>query len=121
MSGGDDRDPSKTAVKASSAAILARILVMNTNFLAQLTSDPSLAQLLQQAGIPVEENILLGLVDIWLDKVRYLNALLLKEIQILLSLLTSLRPPSLLYNVVELGLMFSCVFCNKKKKGNLYT
>ena len=69
LSGGDDPDPFKTAVKASSAAILARILVMNTNYLAQLTSEPSLSLLLQQAGIPIEENILLCLVDIWLDKV----------------------------------------------------
>lgn len=69
LSGGDDRDPSKTAVKASSAAILARILVMNTTYLAQLTSDSSLSVLLQQAGVPIEENVLLCLVDIWLDKV----------------------------------------------------
>lgn len=69
LSGGDDRDPSKTAVKASSAAILARILVMNTTYLAQLTSDSSLSVLLQQAGVPVEDNILLCLIDIWLDKV----------------------------------------------------
>ncbi|GKV06058.1 hypothetical protein SLEP1_g17989 [Rubroshorea leprosula] len=69
FSGGDDHDPSKTAVKASSAAILARILVMNTNFPAQLTSDPPLSLLMQQAGAPVDENILLCLVDIWLDRV----------------------------------------------------
>lgn len=69
LSGGDDRDPSKTAVKVSSAAILARILVMNTTFLAQLTSDSSLSVLLQQAGDPVEDNVLICLIDIWLDKV----------------------------------------------------
>lgn len=69
LSGGDDRDPSKTSVKASSAAILARVLVMNTNSLAQLASDPSTNQLLQTASIPVQENILLCLVDIWVDKV----------------------------------------------------
>lgn len=69
LSGGDDRYPSKTAVKASSAAILARILVMNTTYLAQLTSESSLSVLLQQAGVPIEDNVLLCLVDIWLDKV----------------------------------------------------
>ncbi|KAL0309991.1 UNVERIFIED_CONTAM: Importin beta-like protein [Sesamum radiatum] len=69
LSGGDDHDPSKTAVKTSSAAILARILVMNTNYLAQLTSEPSLLAHLQKAGFPNEENILLCLVDVWLDKV----------------------------------------------------
>ncbi|CAB4292369.1 unnamed protein product [Prunus armeniaca] len=74
LSGGDDQDPSKTAVKASSAAILARILVMNTNYLAHLTSEPSLLLLLQSSGIPTEENVLLCLVDIWLDKRHALNA-----------------------------------------------
>jgi len=69
LSGGDDRDPSKTSVKASSAAILARLLVMNTNSLGQLASDPSTSQLLQTASIAVQENILLCLVDIWVDKV----------------------------------------------------
>lgn len=69
MTGADDRDPSKATVKASSAAILARILVMNTNYLAHLTSEPSLLLLLQKSGVPIEENILLCLVDIWLDKV----------------------------------------------------
>lgn len=70
LTGGDDHDPSKTAVKTSSAAILARILVMNTNYLAQLTSESSLFTHLQKAGFSNEENILLCLVDIWLDKVR---------------------------------------------------
>ncbi|KAF3644003.1 hypothetical protein FXO38_20388 [Capsicum annuum] len=65
---GDDRDPSKAAVKASSSALLARILVMNTNYLAQLTSDPSLFTHLQKSGFPGEENILLCLVDVWLEK-----------------------------------------------------
>ena len=69
LSRGDDHDPSKTAVKTASAAILARILVMNTNYLAQLTSDPSLLAHLQKAGISSEESILLCLVDVWLDKV----------------------------------------------------
>ncbi|PHU06918.1 hypothetical protein BC332_23407 [Capsicum chinense] len=65
---GDDRDPSKVAVKASSSALLVRILVMNTNYLAQLTSDPSLFTHLQKFGFPSEENILLCLVDVWLEK-----------------------------------------------------
>lgn len=69
LTGGDDHDPSKAAVKASSAALLARVLVMNTNYLAQLTSDPSLSIHLQKSGFPGEENILLCLVDIWLEKV----------------------------------------------------
>ena len=69
LSGGDDRDPSKTAVKTSSAAILARILVVNTTYLAQLTSDSPLSVLLQQAGVTIEDSVLFCLTDIWLDKV----------------------------------------------------
>ena len=42
---------------------------MNTNYLAELTSEPSLASSLQQTGVTIEDNILLCLVDIWLDKV----------------------------------------------------
>ncbi|GLT55700.1 hypothetical protein SLA2020_287960 [Shorea laevis] len=96
LSGGDDRDPSKTAVKASSAAILARILVMNTNFLAQLTSDPSLSSQLQQAGVPIEENILLCLVDIWLDKVDNVSSTQKKTFGLALSIILTLRLPQVL-------------------------
>lgn len=42
---------------------------MNTNYLAQLTSEPSLSSVLQQTGVAIEDNILLSLVDVWLDKV----------------------------------------------------
>lgn len=80
ISGGDDRDPLKTSVRASSAAILARILVLNTVYLAQLTADQSLLPLLQQAGVPIEENILLCLVDIWVDKVSKRCSCLYDEI-----------------------------------------
>lgn len=69
LSGGDDRDPLKEAVKSSSAAIFARILVMNTNYLAQLTAEPSLLLFLHNSGVTIEENVLLCLIDLWLDKV----------------------------------------------------
>ncbi|KAL0375363.1 UNVERIFIED_CONTAM: hypothetical protein Sradi_3452000 [Sesamum radiatum] len=73
LSGGDDHDPSKTAVKTSSAAILARILVMN-NYLAQLTSEPSLLAHLQKAGFPNEDKyffawLMYGLISIYLGKI----------------------------------------------------
>ncbi|XP_065852108.1 uncharacterized protein [Euphorbia lathyris] len=96
LSGGDDLDPSKTAVKASSAAILARILVMNTNYLGQLTAEPSLALLLQQAGTAVEENILLCLVDIWLDKVDNASSHQKKVFGLALSIILTLRLPQVL-------------------------
>lgn len=91
LSGGDDRDPSKTAVKTSSAAILARILVMNTNFLAQLTSDPSLLAHLQKAGFSNEESILLCLVDVWLDKVDNIISTQRKTFALALSIILTLR------------------------------
>ncbi|XP_004492469.1 uncharacterized protein [Cicer arietinum] len=96
LSGGDDRDPSKTSVKASSAAILARLLVMNTNSLAQLASDPSTSQLLQTASIPVQENILLCLVDIWVDKVDNVSSTQKKTIGLALSIILTLRLPQVL-------------------------
>ncbi|KAG7576545.1 Importin-beta N-terminal domain [Arabidopsis thaliana x Arabidopsis arenosa] len=96
LSGGDDRDPSKTAVKASSAAILARILVMNTTYLAQLTSDSSLSVLLQQAGVSVEDNILLCLIDIWLDKVDHASPMQKKTFGLALSIILTLRMPQVL-------------------------
>jgi hypothetical protein len=96
LSGGDDRDPSKTAVKVSSAAILARILVMNTTYLAQLTSDSSLSVLLQQAGVPVEDNILLCLIDIWLDKVDHASPMQQKTFGLALSIILTLRMPQVL-------------------------
>lgn len=50
---------------------------MNTNYLAHLASETSLALVLQQAGLSTNQNILLCLVDMWLDKVLYhLNILI---------------------------------------------
>ncbi|KAH1205747.1 Importin-11 [Glycine max] len=96
LSGGDDHNPSKTSVKASSAAILARLLVMNTNSLAQLASDPSTSQLLQTASIPVQENILLCLVDIWVDKVDNVSSIQKKTIGLALSIILTSRLPQVL-------------------------
>ncbi|TYI87724.1 hypothetical protein E1A91_D04G155800v1 [Gossypium mustelinum] len=96
LCGGDDKDPSKTAVKASSAAILARIWVMNTNYLAQLTSEPSLSSLLQQTGVAIEDNILLCLVDIWLDKVDNVSSHQKKTFGLALSIILTLRLPQVL-------------------------
>ncbi|KAH1123404.1 hypothetical protein J1N35_006564 [Gossypium stocksii] len=93
---GDDGDPSKTAVKASSAAIIARILVMNTNYLAQLTSEPSLSSVLQQTGVAIEDNILLSLVDVWLDKVDNVSLPQKKAFGLALSIILTLRLPQVL-------------------------
>ncbi|TYG84737.1 hypothetical protein ES288_D01G273200v1 [Gossypium darwinii] len=93
---GDDGDPFKTAVKASSAAIIARILVMNTNYLAQLTSEPSLSSVLQQTGVAIEDNILLSLVDVWLDKVDNVSLPHKKAFGLALSIILTLRLPQVL-------------------------
>ena len=71
LRGEDDHNPSRIAVRTSSGAILARLLVMNTNYLAHLASDPSVALALQQAGLSINQNILLCLVDLWIDKVMW--------------------------------------------------
>ncbi|XP_021855547.1 uncharacterized protein [Spinacia oleracea] len=97
LCGGDERDhPSKTAVKSSSAAILARILVLNTNYLAQLTSDSTTLKQLQDAGFPMEENVLLCLVDVWLEKVDNMTSIQRKTIGLALSIILSLRLPQVL-------------------------
>ncbi|GFQ04997.1 importin-11 [Phtheirospermum japonicum] len=96
LSAGDDRDPSKTAVKTSSAAILARILVVNTNYLAQLTSEPSLLAYLQKSGFSNEENILLCLVDVWLDKADNVMSTQRKTFALALSIILTLRMPQVL-------------------------
>lgn len=93
---GDDYDPSKTAVKASSAAIFARILVMNTNYLAQLTAEPSLLLLLQNSGVQIGKNVLLGLIDVWLDKVDNVSSLQKKTYGLALSTVLKLRLPQTL-------------------------
>ncbi|PPR86556.1 hypothetical protein GOBAR_AA34135 [Gossypium barbadense] len=93
---GDDGDPSKTAVKASSAAIIARILVMNTNYLAQLTSEPSLSSVLQRTGVAIEDNILLSLVGVWLDKVDNVSLPQKKAFGLALSIILTLRLPQVL-------------------------
>lgn len=71
LSKDDEHEPNKTIVCVYAAAILARVLVMNTNYIAQLTSEPSLVTALQQAHITINQSILLCLVDIWVDKVHY--------------------------------------------------
>lgn len=96
MSGGDDQDPPKTAVKASAAAILARVLVMSTNYLARLTSEPSLLSFLPKSGVPTEENVLLCLVDVWLDKVDNVSSIQRKTYGLALSIILTLRLPQVL-------------------------
>ncbi|KAF6170384.1 hypothetical protein GIB67_014314 [Kingdonia uniflora] len=96
LSGGDDCDPAKTAVKASSATILARVLVTNTNYFAHLTSDQSLSLALQQAGVSASENVLLRLVDVWLEKVDTAKPIQKKTYGLALAIILTLRVPQVL-------------------------
>ncbi|KAL4282538.1 hypothetical protein GQ457_16G023770 [Hibiscus cannabinus] len=96
LSGREDGDPSNTAIKASSAAILARILVMNNNYLAHLTSHPSLSSLLRRTGVSVEYHILLSLVDIWLDKVDNVSSSSKQIFGLALAMILTLRLPQVL-------------------------
>ncbi|KAL6508046.1 hypothetical protein OROGR_024241 [Orobanche gracilis] len=96
LSVGDDRDPCNTSVKTSAASILARILVTDTNYLAQLASEPSLLAHLQKAGFSNEENILLCLVYVWLDKVDNVKSMERKTFALALSIILTLRMPQVL-------------------------
>ncbi|KAL6534399.1 hypothetical protein OROHE_013324 [Orobanche hederae] len=96
LSMGNHRDPCYTSVKTSAASILARILVTDTNYLAQLASEPSLLAHLQKAEFSNEENILLCLVDVWLDKVDNVKSMQRKTFALALSIILTLRMPQVL-------------------------
>ncbi|KAJ4793099.1 Importin-11 [Rhynchospora pubera] len=96
LSGDDVHEPTKTIVCVTAGAILARVLVMNTNYIAQLTSEPSLVTALQQAGITLKQNILLCLVDIWVDKMDNAASLQRKAYGLALAIILTLRVPEVL-------------------------
>ncbi|ONM26363.1 ARM repeat superfamily protein [Zea mays] len=96
LSQDDGQNPSRTTVRASSGAILARLLVMNTNFSAQLLSEPALLASIQQAGISVNNNLLFSLVDMWIDKVDDANAIQQKEYAMALSVILTLQVPQVI-------------------------
>uniref|UniRef100_K3ZQD4 Importin N-terminal domain-containing protein n=1 Tax=Setaria italica TaxID=4555 RepID=K3ZQD4_SETIT len=96
LSQDDGQNPSRTTVRASSGAILARLLVMNTNFSAQLLSESALLASIQQAGIAVNNNLLISLVDMWIDKVDDANAVQQKEYAMALSVVLTLHVPQVI-------------------------
>ncbi|KAK9124553.1 hypothetical protein Sjap_014155 [Stephania japonica] len=96
LSGGDDRDPSKTDIKAYSAAILARVLVINTDYLAHLSSEQSLLLALQQAGVAVDDNVLLSLVNAWLEMMDNATDIQRKAYGLALAIILTLRLPQVL-------------------------
>ncbi|XP_042421874.1 importin-11-like isoform X1 [Zingiber officinale] len=88
----DGDHPSRTTVVTSSAAILARVLVMNTNYFAQLVSEPAL----QQSGFSVNQNILLALADIWVDKIDSATVIQRKIYALALCIMLTLRMPQII-------------------------
>ncbi|XP_072975414.1 uncharacterized protein [Typha angustifolia] len=102
LCGDDERNPSRTTVRATSGAILARLLVMNTKYLAQLASEPSLAVALQQAGLSINQNILLCLVDMWIDKIDNATVLQRKTYALALSIILTLGVPEVLDKLDEI-------------------
>ncbi|KAL5974982.1 hypothetical protein ACLOJK_031658 [Asimina triloba] len=98
LGGGDDHDPSKSAVKASTGAVLGRILVMNTHFLACLTSEQSLSLALQQAGVSINQNIILCVL-LNIDSVMAIHK---KIYALALSITLTLRMPQVLDKLDEI-------------------
>uniref|UniRef100_A0A0E0I626 Importin N-terminal domain-containing protein n=1 Tax=Oryza nivara TaxID=4536 RepID=A0A0E0I626_ORYNI len=92
----DEHNPSRTTVRASAGAILARLLVMNTNFTGKLLSEPALLTSIQQTGISVNNNLLLSLVDMWIDKVDDANVIQQKEYAMALSVILTLHVPQVI-------------------------
>ncbi|KAH7677914.1 Importin-beta N-terminal domain-containing protein [Dioscorea alata] len=96
LTGEDNHNPSKTTVRTACGAILARLLVMNTNYLAHLASETSLALVLQQAGLSTNQNILLCLVDMWLDKMDNGTKIQRKTYALALAVILTLRLPEVM-------------------------
>uniref|UniRef100_A0A0E0KCF2 Importin N-terminal domain-containing protein n=1 Tax=Oryza punctata TaxID=4537 RepID=A0A0E0KCF2_ORYPU len=94
LSGGDEHYPSRTAVCVTSAAILARLLLLNRDFLAQLLSEPTLISRFQQAGI--NQNLLLLLVDRWINKVDDANSIEKKAYAMALSVILNANIPGVI-------------------------
>ncbi|EFJ16027.1 hypothetical protein SELMODRAFT_268640 [Selaginella moellendorffii] len=65
INGRDESD----AVRAMAGAILARVLVQNSNFFAHLSEQPSLSLKLQQSGVSLSASPVVLFFDSWLEKV----------------------------------------------------
>ncbi|KAJ3682843.1 hypothetical protein LUZ60_013070 [Juncus effusus] len=96
LCGDDEQNPKRTVVRATAGAILARILVTNTNYMAQLISEASLNSALQQAGLTLTQNALLSLVDVWVDKMDNAAPLQRKSYALALAIILTLRVPEVL-------------------------
>lgn len=116
LSGEDDHNPSRTSVRTFSGAILARLLVMNTDFLARLASDPSIAHALQQAGLSINQNVLLCLVDLWIDKIDNATSMQKKAYALALSIILTLRVPEVIDKLEDILSVCTTVLLGESKE-----
>lgn len=91
ISGGDGIDPAKEAIGAYAGAILARLLIQNSNYFAYLTMEPSVLVAAQEAGIRSDQNVLLNLLDAWVNKVDDVSFTRRKAYGLALCILLTLR------------------------------
>eukprot|EP01018_Ginkgo_biloba_P030923 Gb_25707 [translate_table: standard] len=96
ITGGDAIDPAKEAIRSSIGAILARLLVQNSNYFAYIIAQKPLQMTLQHAGNGVNQNILLSLVDAWLDKVDNVTSIRRKAYGLALCISLTLRDSQIL-------------------------
>ncbi|KAK8946844.1 hypothetical protein KSP39_PZI007198 [Platanthera zijinensis] len=96
LRGEDDGSAFRTTVRTLSGAVLARLLVMNTNYLAHLTSEASFRVALQQVGFSINQDVLLCLVDVWIDKIDNTTSIQRKTYASALSIILTLRVPEVL-------------------------
>ncbi|KAJ6822914.1 importin-11 isoform X1 [Iris pallida] len=118
LSGEDDHNPSRTSVRVSSGAVLARVLVMNTNYLAHLASESSLALVLQQAGLSINQNVLLCLVDIWIDKMDSATFIQKKTYALALCIILTLRVPEVINKLEDILSVCTTVILGENKEIN---
>ncbi|KAL2621919.1 hypothetical protein R1flu_002124 [Riccia fluitans] len=109
-------------VKASCGAILARVLVQNSTFFAQFTSQQSLAIVLQQSGVTLtDQSALFLFFDAWLDKVDSLTTLGKRKVCALaLCVLLTLREPQVLDRLEQILSVCTSVLheTEEEKNGN---
>ncbi|CAA6661833.1 unnamed protein product [Spirodela intermedia] len=79
-----------------------RLLILNTSYLAHLASEPSLGFVLQQAGLSIDQNVLLCLVDLWLDRIDSVTAVQRKTYALALAIILTLRLPEVMDKLDEI-------------------
>lgn len=112
ISGGDEIDPAKEAIGAYAGAILARLLIQNSNYFAYLTTEPSVLVAAQQAGIRSDQNVLLNLLDAWINKVDDVSFTCRKAYGLALCILLTLRECQILERLEQILSVCSSVLAS---------